>query len=141
MVAPIVKFLRGRGISLTAFMDDFTNQTKCRCKVIFQIHVIALVFMYCDWFINWVKTILEPTLIPLHLSFLWDTMEKTIALPEDKTNRVEAEAKKLLTVNKTTQENLECLVGTLISTTPAVWQAPLSLQGSSKITPYFPKTR
>merc|ERR1711895_49616 len=52
MVAPIVKFLRGRGISLTAFMVDFINQARCRCKVIFQIHVIALVFMCCDWSIN-----------------------------------------------------------------------------------------
>ena len=52
-------------------------------------------------------------------------MGKTITLTEDKTTRVEAWAKKLLTVNKTTQENLECFVGTLISTTPAVWQAPL----------------
>ena len=45
MVAPIVKFLRGSGISLTAYMDDFTNQAICRCKAIFQIHVIALVFI------------------------------------------------------------------------------------------------
>ena len=81
--------------------------------------------MCCDWSINWVKTILEPTRIPLHFGFLWDTLWKTIALPEDKTTRVEAWAKKLLAVNKTTQENLECFVGTLISTTPAVWQAPL----------------
>ena len=125
MVAPIVKFFRGRGISLTAFMDNFTNQAKCRCKAIFQIHVIALVFMCCGWSINWVKTILDPTGIPLHLGFLWNTLKKTIALPEDKTTRVEAWAKKLLAVNKTTQENLECFVGTLISTTPAVWQAPL----------------
>ena len=93
--------------------------------MIFQIHVIALVFMCCGWSINWVKTILEPTGIPLHLGFLWNTLEKTIALPEDKTTQVEAWAKKLLAVNKTTQENLECFVGTLISTTPAVWQAPL----------------
>ena len=125
MVVSIVKFLHSRGISLKAFMDDFTNQAKCRCKAIFQIHVIALVFMCCGWSINWVKTILDPTGIPLHLGFLWDTLKKTIALPEDKTTRVEAWAKKLLAVNKTTQENLECFVGTLISTTPAVWQAPL----------------
>ena len=77
------------------------------------------------WSINWVKTILDPTRIPLHLGFLWDTLKKTIALPEDKTTRVEAWAKKLLALNKTTQEDLECFVGTLISTTPAVWQAPL----------------
>ena len=87
--------------------------------------VIALVFMSCGWSINWVKTILEPTGIPLHLGFLWDTLRKTIALPKDKTTWVEAWAKKLLAVNKTTQENLECFVGTLIRTTPAVWKAPL----------------
>ena len=52
-------------------------------------------------------------------------MRKTIALPEDKTTRVEAWAKKLLAVNKTTQENLECFVGALISITPTVWKASL----------------
>ena len=47
IVAPIAEFFRGRGISLTVFLDDFTNQGKCRCEKIFQIHVIALVFMRC----------------------------------------------------------------------------------------------
>ena len=96
MVALFVKFLCGRDISLMAFMDNFTNQGICRCKVIFQIHVIALVFMCCGWSINWVKTILEQTRIPLHLGFLWNTLEKTITLPEDKTTRVEAWAKDLM---------------------------------------------
>ena len=81
--------------------------------------------MSCGWSINWVKTILESTQILLHLGFLWDTMGKTITLPEDKITQVEAWAQKLLTVDTTTQENLECFVGTLISTTPAVWQGPL----------------
>ena len=60
MVAPIVKYLHSRGISLQAYMDDFTNQARCRCKAIFQIHVIALVFICYGWSINWVTTILEP---------------------------------------------------------------------------------
>ena len=49
MVKPIVRFLHRRGISLMAFMDDFANQARCRCKAIFQIHVMALVFMCCGW--------------------------------------------------------------------------------------------
>ena len=125
MLAQIVKFLRGRGKSLIAFMDDFTNEARCRCKAIFQIHVIALEFKCCGWSIYWVKMILEPTGIPLHLGFFWVTLRKTITLPEDKTTQVEAWAKKLLAVNKTNQKNLECFVGTLIRTTPAVWKAPL----------------
>ena len=79
MVALIVKFLHGSSISLTAYMDDFIYQEICECKAIFEIHVIALVFMCWGWSIYWVKTILEPTRILLHLSFLWDTMGKTIA--------------------------------------------------------------
>ena len=71
------------------------------------------------------KTMLDPSSTPTHLGFLWDTSRKTIALPEDKTIWVEAWVKKLLALNKTTQEDLECFVGTLISTTPAVWKAPL----------------
>ena len=106
-VAPIVKFLRGRGISLTAYMDNFTNQARCRCKAIFEIHVIALVFMCCGWSINWVKTILDPNRTPIHLGFLWDTVGKTIALPKDKTTRVDSWAKRLLTKKKSAQEDLE----------------------------------
>ena len=107
MVKPIVRFLRSRGISLTAYMDNFTNQASCRCKAIFHIHMIALVFMCCGWSINWVKTILDPTNTPTHLGFLWDTSRKTITLPEDKTTRVEAWAKYLMALNETTQETLE----------------------------------
>ena len=84
MVAPIDKFLHGRGISLTAYMDNFTDQARCRGKVIFQIHVIALVFICCGWSINLVKTILEPNWTPIYLSFPWDTLSNTIALPKDK---------------------------------------------------------
>ena len=57
----------------------------------------------------------------------------TIALPEDKTTRVEAWAKKLLTVKRTIQEDLECFVGTLISTTPAVWKAPLHYRALQRL--------
>ena len=53
MVKPILSFLQGQGISLTAFMDDFTNQAVCQCRAILKIHVIALVFM---WSIDWPKT-------------------------------------------------------------------------------------
>ena len=73
MMKPIVNFLCSRGLSLTAYMDNFTNQASCRCKVIFHIHMIALVFMCCGWSINWVKTILDPTSTPTHLGFLWNT--------------------------------------------------------------------
>ena len=74
MVAPIVKYLHSRGISLQAYMDDFTNQARCRCKAIFQIHVIALMFICYGWSINWVKTIWEPTGTPIYLGFLWKTL-------------------------------------------------------------------
>ena len=57
IVTSIVKFLCGSGISLMAYMDNFTNQAICGCKAIFEIHVIAMVFMCCGWSINWVKTI------------------------------------------------------------------------------------
>ena len=34
MVAPTIKFLLTSGISLTAYMDNITNQAICRCKAI-----------------------------------------------------------------------------------------------------------
>ena len=137
MVAPLIKFLSSRGISLIALMDDFTNQVRCSCKAILNIHVIALVFMSYGWSMNWMKTILEPTTIPLHPGFLWITLRMTIPLPEDKTTRVEAWAKKLYTVKETTQKDLESFVGTLISTIPAVWKAPLHYRALQRSLNFF----
>ena len=85
-------------------MDDFINQAACRCKTIFEINVIALVFMCCRWSINWGKTVLEPTQIPLHLGFLWDTVQGTIVLPEEKTSRLVDWTSKLLQVQSTNLE-------------------------------------
>ena len=66
------------------------------------------------------NTNLDPKITPTHLGFLWDTSRKTIALPEDKTTWVEAWVKDLMALNETTQETLECFVGTLVSTVPEV---------------------
>ena len=63
---------------------------------------------------------MDPTWIPIHLGFLWDTLEGTIALSEDKTTLVDIWAKKLLAIGSITQEDLESLVGTLVSTYTAV---------------------
>ena len=52
-----------------AFMDDFTTQAKYHCKAIFEIHEIVLEFMCCGWSINWVKTYMDPTTIPIPLGF------------------------------------------------------------------------
>ena len=125
MVKSILVFLRGKGISLSGFMDDFINQAGCRCKTIFEINVIALVFMCCGWSINWGKSFLEPTQTLLHLGFLWDTVQGKIVLPEDKTSHLVDWTSKLLQDLHTTQGELESLVGMLILISPAVWQSPL----------------
>ena len=78
--------------------------------------------------LNWVKTFFDPPWAPIHLCFLWDTLEGTVALPEDKTTQVETWAKKLLVAGSTTQEELESFVGTLISTPMVVWKASLHLR-------------
>ena len=71
---------------------------------------------------------MDPTWIPIYLGFLWDTLEGTVALPEDRTTRVETWNKKLLVLESSTQEDLESLVGTLINTNTTVWKAPLHLR-------------
>ena len=109
IVKPIVSFLRGRGITLMAYMDDFTNPASCRCKVIFHVHMITLVLMCCGWPINWLMTILDPTKIPTHLGFLWDTSRKTIALTEGKTTWVKASAKDLMAIKKPSRRLLNVL--------------------------------
>ena len=40
-----------------AYIDDVTNQTKCECLAIYDIHVVALVFMCVSWVIISVKNL------------------------------------------------------------------------------------
>ena len=128
MVKPILCFLCGRVIRLTSFIENITNHVRFKCKVIFKIHVIALVFMCCGWSGNWIKTIYTLLCTLTHLGFLWDTLEGTIASPEYKSTRVENWAKQLIVSESITQESLEILVETLNSTNPAIWQAPLNFR-------------
>ena len=86
MVKFILSFLCGKNISLMALMDNFTNKDRFECKAILDIPVTALVIVCGGWLINCVKTILYVTGTSTHLGFLWDTLEGTVALPEDKTD-------------------------------------------------------
>ena len=85
MVRPVAGFLRDKfGILLSTFMDDMLTQAKSRKLAMYETHIVCLVFMCCGWSLNWNKTILEPTQTPVHLGFLFDSSNKTIAIPEDK---------------------------------------------------------
>ena len=72
MVKPIISLLYENNISLTNYIDNFTNQAKCDYNVIFLILVIALIFICCGWSINRVENFLEQTWALMHLGFLWD---------------------------------------------------------------------
>ena len=52
LVNPIFCFFHCRYIRMTAYMDNFTNQGRCQYKAIFEIYVIALVFICYGWWIN-----------------------------------------------------------------------------------------
>ena len=126
MVRPVAGYLRDKfGILLSTYMDDMLTQAKSRELARYETHVVCLVFMCCGWSLNWTKTILEPTQTPVHLGFLFDSSNKTIAIPEDKIQRLVTWTRSLLTTKETTQLDLESLMGTLVSVMPACPLAPM----------------
>ena len=134
MVRPIAGYLRDKfGILLSTFMDDMLTQAKSRKLARYETHVVCLVFMCCGWTLNWTKTILEPTQTPVHLGFLFDSTNKTIAIPEDKIQRLVTWTRSLLATKETTQADLESLVGTLVSVMPACPLAPLHYRALQRV--------
>ncbi len=126
MVRPVAGYLRDKfGILLSTYMDDMLTQAKSRELARYETHVVCLVFMCCGWSLNWTKTILEPTQTPVHLGFLFDSSNKTIAIPEDKILRLVTWIRSLLTAKETTQSDLESLMGTMVSVVPACPLAPM----------------
>ena len=122
------------------FMDDFINQAICNYKVSFEILVIAMVFMCCVWSINWVTNFLDSTLTPIHLGFILNTMERTIASTVDRSTQVETWVKNLIVYSTPTQVSLESLLGTLITTILAT-EGSTSLLDIQKIVHSFPEIR
>ena len=126
MVRPVAGYLRDKfGILLSTYMDDMLTQAKSRELARYETHVVCLVFMCCGWSLNWTKTILEPTQTPVHLGFLFDSSNKTIAIPEDKILRLVTWIRSLLAAKETTQSDLESLMGTMVSVVPACPLAPM----------------
>ena len=134
MVRPVAGFLRDKfGILLSTFMDDMLTQAKSRKLAMYGTHVVCLVFMCCGWSLNWSKTVLEPTQTPVHLGFLFDSTNKTIAIPEDKIIKLVTWVKSLLASPVTMQAQLESLVGTLVSVMPACPLAPLHYRALQRV--------
>ena len=134
MVRPIAGFLRDKfGILLSTFMDDMLTQAKTRKLAMYETHIVCLVFLCCSWSLNWSKTILEPTQTPVHLGFLFNSLNKTIAIPEDKIVRLVTWTKSLLASPVATQMQLESLVGMMVSVLPACPLAPLHYKALQRV--------
>ena len=134
MVRPIAGYLHDKfGILLSTYMDDMLTHAKSRKLARYETHIACLVFMCCGWTLNWTKTILEPTQTPVHLGFLFDSTNKTIAIPEDKIQRLVTWTRSLLKTKETTQSDLESLVGTLVSVMPACPLAPLHYRSLQRV--------
>ena len=80
MMDLIVIFLRGRSILVSAFVVDF--HLGCRSEAIFQSR-------YSWSWSNWVVTNFGSARNFFLFLVSWDTWKETIALPEDKTTRVD----------------------------------------------------
>ena len=134
MVKPVAGFLRDKfGILLSTFMDDMLTQAKTRKLATYETHVVCLVFMCYGWSLNWFKTVLEHTQTPVHLGFLFDSTNKTIAIPEDKITKLVTWVKTLLASAVTTQAVLESLVGTIVLVVPACPLAPLHYRALQRV--------
>ena len=114
-------------------MDDMLNQAKTRKLAMYEKHIVCLVFLCSGWSLNWSKTILEPTQTPIHLGFLFNSLNKIIAIPEDKIMRLVTWTKSLLASPVTSQAQLESLVGTMISVMPACPLAPLHYRALQRV--------
>ena len=120
------------GILLSTFMDDMLTQAKTRTLAMYETHIVCLVFMCCGWSLNWSKTILEPTQTHVHLGFLFNSLNKTIAIPEDKIVRLVTWTKSLLASPVAMQAQLKSLVGTMVLVVPACPLAPLHYRALAK---------
>ena len=126
VLKPVISFIRATwGIMLTIYMDDMLLQGASAEEVLLHAQIVMLVLMTLGWSFNWDKSDLVPKHVVVHLGFVFDTTSMTITCPFDKVKRLQDKCKAMLRAGHATVHDLERLLGTMESVTPATVLAAL----------------
>lgn len=120
LLKPILQYLRSSGFLSVAYLDDILCIGKSYEECISNINTTKNLLQSLGFVINTTKSNLVPSNICQYLGFVFNSIDMTISLPNEKRQRILDRINACLKVKKCTIRYFAELIGLLTSACPAV---------------------
>ena len=122
----VIQFFRSTLLAwVTFYLDDLLAQNRDPLKLVWQAEAMILILHLLGFRVNFEKSDLIPSQRVTYLGFEFDSVEMTVSLPMAKVEKIGALVRKVINAGSLSVKDLQCLMGSLESTRPAVRVAPL----------------
>ena len=125
MLKPPFSFLRQKGFSSVVFVDDTYLQGSNFVKCLHNVHETIAILRKLGFTIHAKKSVLIPTQCIEFLGFIIDSRSMEVTLSKVKGNKIKHKLHDFRVKNTKTIRDLASIIGSLISTFPAVPVGPL----------------
>ena len=120
IMKPVIRYFRKLGIICVIYLDDIliiaSDFKKCKSDV----RLIITFLEKLGFIINYKKSILNPSIEIQYLGFIFNSVEMTIEIPEDKKQKIKLKLQNFLVKSKCKIQELAELLGLLTSCCLAV---------------------
>ncbi|KAI5647002.1 reverse transcriptase (RNA-dependent DNA polymerase) domain-containing protein [Phthorimaea operculella] len=109
----VAELLRASGIRLLVYLDDFLLVNQVQSTLINQVSETLRILEDLGWYVNYQKSILEPSQEVEYLGLTWNTQDSTRSLPLKKVDKIKLLTTELLERKSCTLKELQRLLGML----------------------------
>ena len=120
----VISFLRSSGIKITSYLDDIFICGNSASKVSKDLQITIELLINLGFSINWKKSNLIPSQILMHLGFIWNSIDLSISLPEQKWMKIKSMALQCLKSSKTLR-TYSILLGLMVNASNGFLFAPI----------------
>lgn len=124
ILRPVIAHLRNRGLKISSYLDDIFICNSSYEKVSQDLLLTLDILKNLGFSINEEKSVFIPTQKLLHLGYIWDSINCSLFLPENKLLKIKSLVSKCLSYPQTIR-TYSNLLGNLVSSANAFNFAPL----------------
>lgn len=120
LMKPVISSLRKQGLLSVVFLDDFLliGHTYQDCQQ--NVYITLSTLERLGFVINYKKSCLVPSQRLKYLGFIFDSVDWTVSLPDDKRVSITQMCQKVLNNPRLSIEDLSRVIGTLVAACPAI---------------------
>ena len=140
VMRPVLALLRRQGICCVIFLDDLLIMQQTQRVLEKTAHGILTLLQVLGFRINWEKSALVQTLVIQYLVIKVDSIQMTVALPEDKLRATVQACSQASKRKSIAIRDLARLIGRMTATAMAVLQVPLCYRNLQRLKNQAPLT-